>query len=723
MADPQDKVAWVVDLEDGRQIPVPAEIGDEQAARRYAEQWARLNPAGEMGVFEVELEDGRKIQVPATSEQGAQDFVTQVYTPTGRAQADARERMRARDDQAGSSRFIDNAASSMVLGADNITNAGIAAGITGVQNLLGDGPGYGMGDSFNAQRAAQNEGRRQFESDAPLQSLSSTLLGGLATPGATQLGGAIAGTGRGGLLSANLIPAAGRSAAVGTGYSATTGLLNSDPGEELQDTGRGALTGFVTGAGIPLASAAATGAARTVVGGGRSMLNAATGGRVGALAGDIDRQAISRLGDAMRADGVDDVQIRAAMNDAVRYGINPNLLDVLPRNASRTRNLIMGSAQRPGDAMGVAQQYRDDVAAAVPGEATDMAYRLTPGESRSAAAYADDLGRTNRQIAEETYREPYQARVTLDGEAQRALTDMGPQIGLARQESSFRFPEQAQEIGQLQAGTAQEVSAAALDRVNRQIGTTARNLTRSIDNPNPGLAADYTARGAAIDEVLDNVPGLLPARSAYRGYANAQNATELGADGFKSTTRPADYSHDLDMLEQIEARSEMGAGIPIPGARQSAGVGMRDQIVQRIGNARDGAVGPLNEFAGRSPANNNRQVMEATYGPEATENFQGGVGMLRDRMRFANTMDPTVGARTAGALQADDFANAPRSVVGVALALIGKIRRGATLTDADREAIVRLSTQFGNVPQTNLAPRGVPVSGRAVIPALALGRE
>lgn len=718
----QDKVAWVVDLEDGRQIPVPAEIGNEQAAKRYAEQWARLNPAGEMGVYEVELEDGRKIQVPATSEQGAQAFVTQVYTPTGRAQSDAFERQSQRDAQAGSSRFIDNAASSMVLGADNITNAAIAAGITGVQNLVGDGPGYGMGDSFNAQRTAQNAARRDFESEEGLQSLGSTLLGGIATPGALQAGGAIAGAGRGGLLSANLLPAAGRSAAVGTGYSATTGLLNSDPGEELQDTARGAVTGFATGAAIPLASAAASGAARTVVGGGRSMLNAATGGRIPALAGNVDRQALSRLGDAMRADGVEEAQIRNTMNDAMRYGLTPNLVDLLPRSATRTRNLIMGAAQRPGEAMGVAQQYRDDVAAAIPGEASEMAYRLTPGETRSAAAYTDDLASANRQIAEETYREPYAARVTLDAEAQRALQDMGPQLNAARQESSFRFPEQADDIAALQNGGA-EVSAAALDRVNRQIGTTARNLTRSLENPNPGLAADYTARGAAIDGILDDVPGLLPARSAYRGYANAENATELGADAFKPATRPADYAHELDVLEQIEARSEMGAGFPLPGARQSAGVGARDQIVQNMGRAKDGATGALNDFASPSPANNNHQVLEATYGPEATETFQGGIGMLRDRMRFANTMDSTVGARTAGALQADDFANGPRSVTGVALALIGKIRRGATLTDADRAAIVRLSTQFGNVPQTNLAPRGVPVSGRAVIPALALGRE
>ncbi len=124
----------------------------------------------------------------------------------------------------------------------------------------------------------------------------------------------------------------------------------------------------------------------------------------------------------------------------------------------------------------------------------------------------------------------------------------------------------------------------------------------------------------------------------------------------------------------------------------------------------------LSSYNGTESTGNVRQVMGTTFDQPVVDDFQGALGMLNERMRIANFMDSSRGAPTAGRLASQESA-IPLSKFGMISALIGRIRRGATLTDADREALVRLSTQFGATPPTPAA-RGVPVSGR-LAPILA----
>lgn len=718
----QEKKGWVVELEDGRQITVPQEIGTEKGAQEYAERWAALNPAmdGDVIPYAVTLDDGQEITVPATSPDNARAFVEQVYTPFGRALNDARERAASTPGQTRA--FARGATFNLVTPLDAAT----AAAETGINNLLSnvgltEGAGYGMGDAFNAVRIAENERAELFREAEPGQAIGFELAGGVLSPVNKIAGPAIVGRGSTGLMSRGLLPATARGAAVGTGLGAVGGLAGSDPGEELQDASRGAVIGGLTGGAVPGVAGTATAVTRglgldRVI---PTTVNRLSGGRL--MSGNVDSRAMRSLGDAMRADGVSEDQIRQAMNDAMRYGITPNLLDLVGPNATRTRTLIQGAAMAPGPGMTAATQYRNEVAGSLQDDAIEQAYRLTPGETRSAQQVRDAMGVQQRQMADVDYAPIYaRERVPVTDEVRRALEGMNPQMAAARQESSFRFPERAAEIDALASGQpVQEVSAAALDRVQRQLGTASRNAVRSLENPNPGLSADYAARQGALEQALENVPGLQAARGAFRGYANADEAVELGLSGMQPRTRPQDYADELARMEAVEQAAAQASGRAVPGARQSAGIGVRDQIVNTLGNLPEGATGAINRFA---TARNPGQVLSSTFGQQSADDFAGAMALLRDRMNTARLIDPSQGSQTALRGVAEGLVeNVPTTPQGVVMGILRKIRRGATLTDADREALVRLGTQFRQEPITPLPPRGVPVTGRAVTPLVSLG--
>lgn len=715
MSDP----VFEITLEDGRKILL--EEQNETLAKEAGRRWARLNPAdgGEIGLYEVTIGD-RTVKVPAISEEAAVEF-TQAWGPQQRALEDARGNQANASGTGVAYDATDNAVNGMTLGLDKIANAGLNAGITGIQNLIGDGPGYGMGDAFMASRLAENEAQQAYSAENPVESLGSGLLGGLATPGASQLGKFVTGAGTGGLLSAELLPAVARGTAAGAPVGATAGLLNSNPGDEAGATGRGAIIGGGLGGGVPLASSAASATVRaTGLDQLPAVINRVTGGRIAALNGDVDRRALQRLGEAMRTDGIQPAQIRTAMNDAMRYGISPNLLDIVGPNATRTRALVVGAAQKPGPGMTAGAQYRNEVAGSVQDQAVDQAYRLTPGETRSAVQYRQGLDDTSEQLARTDYAPIYDEQVAITPEVERALSGMTPQMRMAQQESSFRFPERATEIEGLANPDEilDSVSAGALDRIQRQMGNAGRNATRSLENANPGLAADYYARQGAVNEALEAVPALAPARATYRGYNLAGEGVDLGQSAMtqsRNSIRPADYADQLGVLEQQAQDAAAVSGRQIPMPREAAGVGMRDQIVQDLGNMVEGGGVPSRLFNGNDSANV-RQVMSATFDQPVVDDFQGALGMLNERNRIANFMDSTRGSPTAGRQEAGDM-NIPLSKFGVISAILGKIRRGATMTDADREALVRLSTQFGATPPAP-AVRGVPVSGR-LAPILA----
>jgi len=688
---------YEVTLSDGRRVIF--EENSEEAATRAAERWEGLNPSGEpINYYEVELESGETKRIPAVSEDAATQFAA-AWGPEARARADAQARQAgaAGVTLGGQPKAYDatmNAVNSASLGLDKIIGAAGAAGVTGLQNLMGDGPGYGMADAFNASRQAQNDAQREYQGQAMDGGLLSGLAGGLAMTGGTALGQFVKGGG-------NLGGQALRAGLVSAPVGAVSGLLNSDPGQELESTGQGAIIGGVTGAAVPVAARTATGAARTFGTPIRQGLNTLTGGNIpGLRGGGADRQAMQRLADAMRLDGLDQQQVRTVLNTAMTRGVDTNLLDVVGRNATRTRALIQGAAMKPGPAQTLAGQYRDEVAGGLQDRAINRAYELTPGETRSAQQYGRALDETQDQLAANDYAPIYDQRVPVTNEIERALEGVPGQLEAARRGSAFRFPERAQEIEGLYNADeiVDDVSAGTLDRIQRRLGQSGRNAQRSLENPDNDLAADYYARQGSLNDELAAIPELAPARATYRGYQTAQDATDLGSDALMPNMRPADYADQLARLQGVSDEAIQTSGRQLPTAQQAAGVGLRDQIVNKIGNLGDGSTGLLNRL---SSAPNPTQVLDTTYGQQGRA-FQEDIGGLVESLNNARFIDPTTGSPTASRLGAEDLVdNIPTSVRGGLLAIINKVRRGATLTDAEREAIVRLSTR-------PLTPAGIP---------------
>lgn len=696
---------YEVTLSDGRTVIF--EENSEEAATRAAERWERLNPSGEpINYYEVELESGETKRIPAVSEQAATEFAS-AWGPQQRALQDARERQSgaAGVNLQGEGQPYDattNAVNNASLGLDKILGAAGSAGMTGIQNLLGDGPGYGMADAFNASREAQNEAQAQYLQENPVGGLLSGLAGGASVPGGSQLGQFVA---RGGNTAMQAI----RAALTGAPLAATAGALNANPGEELQGAQRGAIIGGVTAGAIPLAARGATATANTFLGPVRQGLNRVTGGNVpGLRGGGPDRQAMVRLGEAMRQDGLDQTTIRSALNSAMQRGVDTNLLDIVGQNASRTRALIQGAAMKPGPAQTLASQYRNQVAGGLQDRAINRAYELTPNNTQSAQQYRQALDDTQTSLAATDYAPVYDQRVPVNPEIERALEGVPGQLEAARRGSAYRFPDRATEIEGLYNADeiVDDVSAGALDRIQRRLGQSGRNARRSLENPDNDLSADYFARQSTINNELAAIPELAPARATYRGYQTAEDATDLGADALNANVRPVDYADQLRAMQDISTDTSQVAGRQIPTAQDSAGIGLRDQLVNRIGQLGEGSTGLLNRL---STAPNPTQVLETTYGA-AGPAFQRDIGGMVDSLQNARFIDPSTGSQTASRLGAEQLVdNIPLSVQGGVMAIIKKAMRGATLTDAEREALVRLSTQNltpNNIPQpVNRAPQ------------------
>ena len=710
---------YAVTLDDGRVVTLPADSPEE--ASRWAERWVSFNPAGEgeYGTYQVELEGGDVYDVPAISQEAAAEYFN-AWTPEIMAREDATERQRgaAGVNLDGSPSAYDgtmNAVNAASFGLDKMLNAGVSAGVTGLQNLTGNGPGYGMREAFDASRFAQNRAQDDFNAENPEMSLLTGLLGGAGAPGIGAAGRFVQGGrglfGRAAQQAGRTNSTAGqaaRAAIVSAPAGAAQGALNADPGQEAAAARNGGIAAGLFGGAMPIAGRGATALARaTGVAAIPSMINRVTGGRFnfGATADDL---AMGQFGDSLGQDGMTQAELQAIV--AARPGVN--LLDAIGPNATRTRALMQGAAMQPGPAQTAAMNYRNTVAESLQDRAIARAYDLTPGETRTAEQFRTANSDLQDRLAAEDYRVPYETRIPMTQDLDRALADVPGEIGRARTGSRYRFPAQAAEMDDLMdpnTGTV-DLSAATLDQIQQRFGRTARNARRSLEDADNALAADMTARQATIDGALDNVPALSEARAVFRGYQQGIDGTELGQRALAPSTRPADYADELARMQAISEEAERIAPRQMPDARLGASVGLRDDIVNKIGNLGEGSTGILNRLA---TAPNPREVMEATYGPAAAP-FRQDIGQMVDSLNNARFIDPTTGSQTAIRRAAENLVAPPAlTPTNILFSVIDKIQRGATLTDAEREALVRLGTVSmdpNNIPTPRF--RTPSVSGR-----------
>lgn len=136
---------------------------------------------------------------------------------------------------------------------------------------------------------------------------------------------------------------------------------------------------------------------------------------------------------------------------------------------------------------------------------------------------------------------------------------------------------------------------------------------------------------------------------------------------------------------------QYAAGVSaVPGGRPIAQVGAARAIEDAIGRPTEGATGVLNRVG---TATNPGRNLAVTFGDEPASAFRQSVRQMVHQVGNARFINPNVGSQTAGRLADETLVEGiPTSKTGLVLSIIRKVQRGATLTDAEREALVRVAT-------------------------------
>lgn len=458
--------------------------------------------------------------------------------------------------------------------------------------------------------------------------------------------------------------------------------------------------------------------APTVARAGTRLLNrgvsAVTDGRVQVL--NPVTEAERRLRESMLADGGP----RAAVNNAASFARSgastPSLIDI---GGGSTRRLVRAAAGGGDEAHNIATRYADRVRANLQDEAAGHVRRLAPGETRTAGRAADDFEVGQNQLAAEQYRAPYSEPAVVNRDMVSALQGPEGRGAIANAFSDARANRDLQAMGELQdlmavaaeqAGgrnplTGQirsleqaltELSAGSLDRVRIAMRETGRGLQESGRNYR---ARGYFGRVRDIDSALDQTPGLVPARAAYRQMQSQRDAVPLGQQILE---RPSgEYADEIADLASVGGPPNIGAGLR---------VGARDTILGAVERPAAGQTGVLNRLGTSTGLEQN---LSNTFGRQRTQVFQEAIRNEVQRLRNANFVSPETGSQTQ-LRQLDEglMGGIPTSVSQFLSRIADKFFRGVSLTPAERAEIVRLGTseadlrRFATARPRPSAPRG-----------------
>lgn len=479
-----------------------------------------------------------------------------------------------------------------------------------------------------------------------------------------------------------------RSLGVGAGYGAAygSGAADDSYGSRLGGFVSGGVFGGITGGATPavgqVANAATNFATRPL---GRAA-NWVTGGNVQALQRfSPERQAETRISEALRNDNVSMDQLRAAVDEFRATGVTPTMIDVIQRVApgGEAARLIRGSAMQQGPASVAAERYLERVSGNIQDQAIGMTRGLTPNDTRTADEAVAGLTRQRGEAATRDYAAPYAARVqpgpevisALEGEAGMAAMRRARTAAAARQDT-----QQIEDIDSLMATVrvinqnpslagripAPEVSGATLDRIQRAMGGRARRMEMSPDTRD--IASGLYQRQTGINSFLDTVEGLAPARQNYRNTTRQIEAVETGATGLNAAP-------DSFVFDDI--------------TRPAAAVGYRSALERGLGAGAEATTGTMNRVA---TSTNQTRNLRAVFGQDA-DRYQAGLVNLMDQLKNARFLASSSGSQTAPRMADQALAGIvalPSTIKAGFLGLIEKAARGATLTRRERNAIVEL---------------------------------
>lgn len=115
------------------------------------------------------------------------------------------------------------------------------------------------------------------------------------------------------------------------------------------------------------------------------------------------------------------------------------------------------------------------------------------------------------------------------------------------------------------------------------------------------------------------------------------------------------------------------------------------------------ATGVLNRIATSSRSASN---LENAFGPEAASRYRTSIGQLVDQVNNARFINPNSDSQTMGRLSDQALVEAiPQTKTAWVLTLIRKVKANATLTDAERELLVKLATTKADPGMIESLPR------------------
>lgn len=476
-----------------------------------------------------------------------------------------------------------------------------------------------------------------------------------------------------GLMALGAVPSGGAALGRGVGGAALTG------GAYGALAGAGSAEGDVADRALPAALGGAVGG---VAGG---ALGAATpyAQRLASIASAGTRRVIpARQSVAERfAPMIDDAALaeRARLQE---LGLRPSVMDVLPQRAERLVRTAAGPAGPGAEAaIGRSRDLTQNLKSDVMSDT-----RALTGDPRSASQVREGLLETRSTLAEQQYAPAYAARVPVTDDLVSALSDEPGRAALRRARAAAvarRNDEQIGEIDRLLAGdTSQDISAGTLDRVRIAMSGRAQAMQQRPDTRD--IAGGLFNRAGQLDETLELVPELAPARATYRNLSGAVDALDEAGQVF--SLPPQDFEGIVRSLT--------------PEQREAAIIGVRQEIMDTLGGQKAAGTGSLDRI---SQAPYVRQNLALLLGEDEAARYLAQIDARVQQTQRAARVSPNTNSQTFGRAVDEDTFNAA-SLVGATVdgaraargdpmafgRTLDRLRARATMSPADREAIVSM---------------------------------
>ena len=566
----------------------------------------------------------------------------------------------------------------------------IAGGIAGLGQMASNAIRTATGRPIEVESADLREAltrqirqeQERFSTERPIANAALQAAGGLLT------GGGSIGTGLRGALATG--------AAYGGGYGA--GTAEGGFAERLPSAATGAVVGgALGGAAQGGASLAAPYVQRLAGIAGNSAPVRAIGKAFGNRP-DPEVVAAERIVRQMARSGRTGREINDEISAFRSAGLEPSIIDIGGENLRAT---VRAAASGEGRGRQLATDYLEGVQASVGPRTIERARRLTPGEDRDSITLAGDLTAARRTEADQLYGNAYNQEIEVPAEVIRTLRgDEGAAaIAEARRIAALENDDAA--VAALDALSVADLDARPV-ATGKALEYVRAAYADAAANTEGRLASAFQGRVDVLDSGLDAIPELREARQAYSLASQQIDAVGGVPDrlGVQRLGRPNRRPQNA-LTTNSDRYAAYVEGLP-PEAQAANQVYQRDRIIESLGRAREGAVGPLNTLrAGSSlPAGPNAPIvarnLEATF-PGQGQQFQQDINLAREQVSNAAFVAPNTGPKTANVL-ADTAAEGMQTAANVAtggkaavirLAVENAIRR-VGLNEGEREAIVSL---------------------------------